>query len=427
MSGAVAAWLVMWTPGARAEEPGPCARVGQALEALVRSSTRASILRRAAPYLGPESLRPLLQRAEEARGSQAFARYFALGLTRQAEALRMLGERPPPTDELARLGRDLALLALGDASQTATLAEALQKGPVQVRRRLVRALGRLHELRPRALVDEALTDEDPEVRTLAAASSLAAGNERAVRTLLEVLRDAPPPVRARAARLLIRAGHRFPPEQIADLPEPLRGPAIAHSRALSSLTDRDLRSTERSLRATALGILAGSRTELVRLKLLARKTPIDSAVEAEQLMALALEGEPTALGRLPGFDQAAIEHATLVLGGYAVQHQHPPPPDTLAVLSTSLEGWMVGRRASEETVLRALRALSAIDSGAALGIARTRLFGPDGSGLRAAIRILGRAANRADLGRLIDLGRRAGLSERSRAEAWLGAARICSR
>jgi len=196
-------WVMVWAPTVPARA-APCPSLDAEVESVARAG--GDILLRIAPWLGGRGAAALLARADQG-DAQAI---MALGLTGQAEALRVLREHRFAKG--TSVARALALLALGDGTETATIAHALEVGDPGQRARIVVYLGALRTVRSRDLLEKALSDPDAAVRLEAARPLAKARHPRARRVLLEIARTGAEPLRA-AATL---AASTAPPPKLED-------------------------------------------------------------------------------------------------------------------------------------------------------------------------------------------------------------------
>lgn len=194
----------------------PCAAVDAEAEALVRGGGDPRVLLEIARDLGPRALSALVVRAEAGDPTAT----LALGLSGQAEGLRALRER-----RIARTAnRSLALLALGDGTESGTVTRALLgPGSATERARVASYLGMIRAQRAREILELGLIDPEPVVRLEAAKPLAKLRYPKARRVLNELARSAPEPIRSQAAE----ANARAPQGSAEDLMEELEGESTA--------------------------------------------------------------------------------------------------------------------------------------------------------------------------------------------------------
>ena len=168
----------MWALGAlcasasSARAEVPCREVQRTLANGISELDDVDAVLRLAPFIDEATLRTLEGVADRGPDAAAYAAVLAVGFSRRADALGVLRARPGSKTAEIGLGKSLALLALGDGSQTGTIAKALSSDDVERRRRTERALARMHQRRPALLLETAMVDPDEEVRSLAAERSI---------------------------------------------------------------------------------------------------------------------------------------------------------------------------------------------------------------------------------------------------------------
>lgn len=188
--------LLLCVPAVRSDAQA-CPALDAEVEAVVRGG-EAGVLRTIAPLLGPRGHAALLVRAEAGDADAV----LAMGLAGQSEALRALRERRIT----ARPARSLALLALGDGSETGTVTRALLgPGSPAERARVAGYLAQLRAVRAREILELALTDPEPLVRLEAARPLARARHPRARRVLADLARNAAEPIKSQAAEASARA------------------------------------------------------------------------------------------------------------------------------------------------------------------------------------------------------------------------------
>ncbi|MCB9654563.1 MAG: HEAT repeat domain-containing protein [Deltaproteobacteria bacterium] len=433
---ALVANLALVEDVAFAAEGAPCAGLGRRIRQAVEESTDARAQLWLAPYAGAAAVDGLLARARSGDDADAFAAFFAVGLSRDVEALRRLRHIAPPKPGLPTLGWALGLLALGDGSMTATIAKSLRAGPVSVRRRVAETLALLPQKRPRMLLYESLVDADPQVRLAAAEVHVKQNSRRARRVLLELLRSSRRTFRNRAGYALLHRRYRFSSEELAMLPEGLRVQAlVAHAvgarRPNRKLLRQQILGTDPGARVAALAVVAAtgaeSRGSLARLRRLVRARRGPGAA-AEASMAMALLDEQMVDTQLAGFNAAQAERATLVFFGFAAggaPHNQLEPSHALR-LAAVFGDWIQRSLISDELQSLMLLALDASDASAGLVAARTRLASRgDGEGLRTAVKIVGRSGNLRDVPTLLGLLSKIDAKSRTRAELLRASAQSC--
>lgn len=399
------------------------------IDATAKTAKTPQTMIRLAPFYSENAVASLLSRRDSY--SVFRAARLALGLSKHAKGLRKLKEKPPSASE--RLPNAVALLALGDGSESATIAHHLFEGKAPTRRWLVSALSNMPHKRPRMLLYQAMQDPDPVVRMVSAEVSLRYGSRRARRVLRKLLKEGPKPYRVQVAQSLLMRRHRFAPDELAKLPESFQVQAIVGSeirRAKLRSTRLQALSSYAPRRSAALAILAASGLESVagfkRLAPRLRKKFGPSA-DAEVTMALALLNDPKALSALPGLPTELAMSAERVLWGFSgagVPYNRLGVEHSIA-LARALEGWVVRGNLSSRAQARAMRALEAAESTGALLLARARLMGPPGAALLTAIKLVGNYGTARDIQPLIAVGQR-GPAEVS-TEAWRAAALLCRR
>lgn len=426
--------LVAVVPAPALAEPQQCQDVSRAVGQLAVEVREERILLRLAPYIDPDTSVRLLARATSADEDGAFAAYLAAGLARHAETLRALRALPEPSSEPKRLARALGLLALGDGVATATVARVLVQGSAPERRRVARALARMPQRRPRMMMLKALDDGDEEVRFLAGRALLDV-DPRGRRVLLDLMRSGSPAIQRRAAHALLRWGHVFRGDEMAlfSVPERVQwavADAVRGRRANLRQLGQLVRSGDEHVRTEALAVQAlvggdqGAATLHKLEKMLAGRQ--NAPVSPELSMALVLSGDTSALKGLGDLDRPGVARAIAVLWAFAGGGAKSQlEPDHAQQLAHVVEGWVHRGLVEEDDAARAMRALEGCDPLAGLIVARVRLGGPEGPGLRTALRVMGRSGQLADLSALAEIGRRGSIDVRS--EAWRAAARICQR
>jgi HEAT repeat protein len=410
--------------------------VQRAIDQLALDSTDAKVIVRLAPFLGVDAAKKLLQRAQSADDETAFYAYLTVGLSRHSDALRVLYDGPRPKTDKQRLSRALALLALGDGAGTSTIANVLQSGPLAERRRVAEALAYMPQKRPRMILYDALEDVDEVVRFHAARVFADVEGIHARRTLVDIMKNGSAPFQKRAARILVRNGYPFRPDemgqlQAADRVQSLVTEAVRGRRTNLRNLSLGVRSVDEATRSgafAALGLLGSAdaaATRKVEKALEKKSTPemIDALVTA-----LALAGDAKSTKALESFDKAQARRALLVIWGFA--SAGPPKsqldPTHAGEIARAIEGWMTHGLIEQDDQSRAIRAMERCDPLAGLLLARSRIaIGGEGVALRSAVRLIGRSGSAGDLAQLFAIAKKG--AQDLRAEAWRAAARVCTR
>ncbi len=432
------AWVVLvygWAGcGLAHGQPDACRAVEVAIGAFVTGGSNSVHLTRLAPYIRPESLRPLLAGLDGLDGRSQFQALVAAGLSRHAKALVELEQKEPPSERLRSTGHALALLALGRASRTATVASALSQGGVELRRMTAVALGQMRQMRPQAMLTPALEDPDPWVRFYAADALMSAPIRGVRRVLFELVRRGPEAIRARAAKRLLEHRYRFRTEDLRFLPEPQKFLAAAQLSFRGRPNLRSLRlqamSANATTRALAFALLVaaeldtkeGIRDWFRRLDVQRRKRMTD-----ELTMALALLRDTSAVSALKTMGKNSARAASLVLLAFA---SSPSVGEWVATdaansIAVGMEPWIMRGHLEPGLGSEVLSALETLDPSAALRLARVRIAGRKGPMLRFAVEVIGRYGRHQDLPLLLSIGKR---EDQSLAvEGWRAAARVCAR
>lgn len=268
-----------------------CSAVDAEAEALVRGGGDPDVLLEIARDLGPRGTSALIVRAEAGDATAI----LALGLAGQADGLRALRERRiPPTAT-----RALALLALGDGTQTGTVTRALVgPGSAAERARVAAYLGMIRAVRAREILEVALIDPEPLVRLEAAKPLAKLRHPKARRVLAELARSAPEPIRGAA----VEANAKAPTGNAEELMEELESdhPSPSGADAGTSTSKDSAPAPPPSALAIARTRLAGpdgeplrvairvmeqasARTEVAALIGVARRRDVSSATRAVAL------------------------------------------------------------------------------------------------------------------------------------------------
>lgn len=411
--------------------PSTCDQVVTRIDDAASALGDPELIVELAPHVTEKAIPALIARARTATtASEAVQVYLAVGLSRHASALSQLLAAPRAEASVTRLGASIARLALGDGSRTATIANALYTGDLEVRRHTALALAQMRQKRPQIMLYDAMKDADAQVRLAAGRVHYPRHSRRARRVLLELLEGGTRAQRDSVAELLVEHRHRF--NSLDVLPDHLRGRAIVQSAVRSRRGVRTLRlqlasrrNIERRAAFAGLAALSG-----VSPKTLARIAPkgrgaTKEIYAAELTMALALMGDSNAIASLGGLTGDAATAAAEVLDFFA----GAPAPysqldaDHARSLGRSIEAWVVRGTVGQPIQARLLDALMAADPAAAATLARARLAGPPGEGLAAATAVLATTGTKQDVRLLLGLAERQ--SGRSRVAAYTAAAAIC--
>lgn len=288
---------------AHSADPG-CAALSKEIDSFVLASRDRTVLERLAPYMSANVVPGLIARAQTAPPDLAFQILVAAGRSGHAGALPQLKSFKPGNTIELRAARAVALLALGDGAETATISVALESGPRDLRLNVARALARMRHPRPRELLRSALDDPEPEVRLAAAEGLVVVRSMKGRRVLLELSRSGPEPLKARAARVL--GSSRWAAAHLDAIDDSWVGRAEAR---LAARGRKDVTKRARSMigsqadaeRSGAFAVLAVSAEETpASLEKLAKKAveKVGEEAEAELLMAQALMGQTSAIDRL---------------------------------------------------------------------------------------------------------------------------------
>ncbi len=398
--------LAVWPTAALAE---PCREVSTRINALAPKASPAA-LRSLGPSFGPAAL-PALRARFDADPDVAIAAGTAFGLARHAEGLRQLTADPSPG-----LAEALALLALGDGVRTGSIAAELYEGSVQSRRRIARALSVLKQKRPRLLLYQSLVDTDSEVRWLAARALLDQGLYRPQRVLTELLRE-DDLARVRAARALLGAGRRLPAEVIPKLPPQVAVRAWVRAKE-NSWTSNEVQRTA----ALAVLLLQDPKQEVFDRAAL-RYEKLYPSVAPEFDLGRALRGDTEAVARLGRLDGAQAAKVVLLWWALGSAARGPFNQSEIRSVASTLESWIMRRLVAPADESRILSAAAGLDEVVGAELARARLLGPDGAGLRTAARVLAHAGELRDVARLLDAANRS--APRTQAVVLTAAARLC--
>ncbi len=423
--------MIVGTPWVAYGKPEVCEQVRSRIDETAPTIGDTARLLVLAPYLSEATAPKLLTRAKTSSSARsAVELYLAIGLSRHASNLKRLRDEPRATRRELRLGQAIARFALGDGTLTGTIAKALYEGSVDERRATAHALSLMRQKRPQIMLYDALQDPDPEVRLAAGRVHYPRRSRRARRVLLELLESGAPEIREDVAGLLVEHHHRF--SNGAPLPDRLRGRVLVdtavRSRSGARTARVQLMSRDAVERRAAFATLAGLGTYSV--KTLARlaakpKARYGDVVEAELTMALALMGDTASIHALPKLEKVNAEAAAEVLFSFsgAKAPYSQLDFDHAASLARAIEPWVVRGVVSQITQRRIYDALDRAESNAAAALARSRLAGPSGAGLAAAIRVLSQAGTTRDVPILIAVADR---KVSVRVEGYAAAAAICA-
>lgn len=429
MAGVLLAFALTSAQSVQAQDV--CRSVQRTIDVEAASTNDPRALVRLAPSVGAQAVPALIQRTKSADEEIAFSAFLAIGLSRHADALRLLRDAPRPKSPVVRLGRSLALLAIGDGTETATISHALYEGTVGERRRTAAALAQMRQKRPQLMLFAALEDPDELVR-LEAARVLWSGSARVRRVLTETFKSgSTTAVKSRAASAMLRAGYGFRPEDMASLSASQKMRATigdaARGRRLSLRSlSAQIRAADPLLRAAAFAAVAlagaDSPAQLKKLeKTLMPKEPIPEAIAALALI------DAANVKALETLDRAGIERALAVFYVFTSANlaRAQLDPDHAGQIARVAEGWIARDQLDEASVARAIRIMERFDPFAGLLLARARLSSADGKAVRAAVRVIGRSGSLGDLPPLVALAKNS--SPQTRSEALRAAARVCAR
>lgn len=377
---------------------GPrCAAVDNSVEALYSTPLKPEPKVMLGP-VAPERVVPaLLAAARSSTGAASRASFLALGFSRHATALKALRDlREVGSGQ--RLGRALALLALGDGSESGTVAWALYRGPVEVRRSTARVLAEMEQSRPRRMLFEAMLDEDPQVRLTAAEVQIHRYSRRARRVLHELMVQGPEPLVAPAAQALYATNIPFRTDELQRLPDPLKGPMqvrlhmASRRRSAQSLKGK-LPSTDRFVRAGAFAALAVSgdaSAAVVRRFAKVALAARGASAEAQLRMCLALMGDAEAIETLVALQgeeaRAAVDVFWAFSGARASDHRLDA--EHAAKLARGVESWLQRGFLDPVREAQVIEALHRADPLVGLQVARRRLVGGPGAGWQAALEVV---------------------------------------
>lgn len=428
------AWLGL---AAQASAEDVCREVAREIDRRILETDAPGELIALGGHISERSLEPLLRLGQARSDPDAvIASYLAIGLSRHAAALRMLRAAPPRFERAHQLGHALALFALGEGSATASIALVLARGVAADRRRVAEALALMPQARPRIMLHEALSDADEQVRLAAAALEVKLGNRRARKTALQLLGSASPEVVERTARVLLSS--RLEPAPLEDLPRfppDLRAQgmvrwALRLERPPRSVLRPRVLSSDPVERAGAIAALVASRgVDANELLGLARAIGVKHGAVAEAAVSagLALLGRSELYDAISGADAVLGKEIARVLGALAGArglYTELAPEDARSV-GRAVASWVERGMVDDQDVGKSIEGLAAIDPAAALFAARARLEGTEGPGLVPALRVIAQHGGPLDLAAVVRVAREEHGPVRT--EAWIAAARVCSR
>lgn len=412
--------------------PASCKNVAEAVKAGARELSAAGALSRIAPYMHPDSVSVLGERLAASR-EPGFGLWLAIGRTQDASALIAVRRLRPSRSLEDRTAHALALLALGDGSETGTISAVLSSGPEPLRLRAVSELSGLWGARPRDLLYPALEDPSPAVR-LVVARHLSSWSTKARRKLQELADGPDPELRVQALETLVERGQRLPLDRVQRLSPGYRARALTreasrgNTLALRELR-QDLRSSDATVRTLALAGLAalGSDSADALAKLASKARPAGD-LEPELSAALMLLGDRTAPERLRAADPEGLPRVVEVLWHYTNSKLKTAQADAtqLAGFLPVAEAWLQGAKLPDPVAAQLFQVVEGLDPELALRVARGRISGSAGPGFERACHSLARAGSAEDVSPLLAAARRLS-DEEAKAAALAAAARICAR
>lgn len=413
--------------GAAAAED-PCASFDRAVLDLADQTRDGALLLALAPHWSSGAIPTLVRRAEADAGPLGEKLLYSVGLSDQAEGLRLLHQKRLPR-ALAK-ARSVALFALGEGSESATVSAALSEASGDARFEIAQVLGKVRQPRAREILEGLAGDPDVRVRLAVAESLIGQRSARARKILLDLMHAADPEIAARAGRILSES--HFSQGSMEELPSSLQTRAavrlaakghkdvIAKARLDVALADHDRRAT-----ALAVLVIAPDETpasiEKAAKKALDRYGP-RAALEVK--MAQALLGEAAALPALEAADPAFQPGPAQVLIAFseAGRAHAALPREQAARLVSAVARWKL----DDKLWGRFVQALAVVAEDSALEMVRPRLSGAEGPALVSALTVMGQVGRKADVPAMIDTARRP-LSAEVRAAAFAAAARLCPR
>ncbi|MBI4816288.1 MAG: hypothetical protein HY791_08520 [Deltaproteobacteria bacterium] len=365
----------------------PCERARAATDGLLLE-LRGDWALRLAPHLsasGVPALADLTRRGDD--DSSAFAA-LSLGLSRQSAALSALRESAPRGGRLARLGWALGLLALGDATATATIANSIDHGSEAERRLAADALGRMRTIRAGILLSPLLRDPDPLTRVLAARRAEWVKPLKSRRALEELADWPEPKIHLAAARALAKRHFYGRALEVLGQPERSRHDARRLGRESAAVAVRAaLKSTDALALPAALGVAAAAGVKSALLKRI-----VGERATGELFAIRWLEGETAALAGIAEADAPTARQIIVALFAYsgAEISRIRLAEGRAKELAPILERWIVTRTVDEDAASWAIRAIAKLDPSAGLSVAKARVLGPEGPAQRTALRTIGR-------------------------------------
>ena len=409
-----------------------CVYVQNRIDEYARALPEPEVLLSVSTYMTASAIRDLVAHLPTATPENRRAIYEALGRARHSVGLKWLSEHEPSEDPQDRLSHSLAMLALGNGSQTGTITRSLLLGKVTERRFVSRVLATMRQVRPKRILKQALSDADDVVR-LNAIRRLGRSRSRATRkVLLELTKSDKVHVRQEASRLLASGRHRLDLEILNELPEPMRSQlyvsaASRRPRKMKKVIKSDVFSKDRLKRSASLAAMVHvlSYREFKRIQKKITKR-FKKNIAPELAMTLALYNQEDGWMTLDTLDEDELERSIGVLAAYVGAGRRRSEISTAQAerLGSRFEAWMQTDLLTKEYEARVLDALAVLEPNVALNIARKRIQLKDGPGLRAALRYLKKHGDISDLSPLFAL-LKSKLSEESLAKALTTAATLC--
>jgi hypothetical protein len=397
------------------------------------AAPEAEVLIALAPHFSPGALDALFRIAKSGQMPTAHGAYMALGLSKLATGLQRLRTEPPPPDR--RLSWSLAMLAFGDGVGTTTITRALVHGHLDQRRMVADALAMMPQKRPRTILYEALVDDDPQVRLLAAEVHVRFWSHRAKRVLIEMVSDRDQTLAERAARSLFEQDHRFRPEELARLPEAVAAPALVANAVkrvrVANAVRGQLMHAKPLVRSSALAALIaiGGMDAPKGVNAWAKRArpKFGEEVDGQAAMAIALKNTVGVEG-LTKLAPTAVPSAAQVLWAFsgAGAPHNQLEPDHARSLEAAIETWIAQGLLDDPTQARVLEAMATTDPFAGLALARARVVGPEGRAQMMALDIIARLGGSADISVLSSVAKKA-TNPRVRAASWRAASEVCRR
>lgn len=414
-------------PGLARAEDG-CGAFDRALVEIAEQTKDGGLLIALAPLLSPAAVSALVRRAESEPNALGEKMLYAVGLSGQAEGLRLLHERPLPR-ALAR-PRAVAMFALGEGVHSTTVSATLAEASGDARAEIAEVLGHVRQPRARDILEGMVQDPDPRVRLAVGESLIGQKSARARKVLLDLSHASDAELASRAARAL--AESHFLQGALEELPAALQGRAavrlaVKGHKDVIARARQDVMLADHEKRATAFAVMVVSPDETpATLETRSKKAVERYGPRAglELKMAQALLGDTPAIAALEAADPAFQPGPALVLIAFAeAGRAHAQLPREQAVrLVSALSRWSLEEKLWGKT----LDALAVVAGDAVLPLAKSRLGGPEGPGLASAFEVIGRAGKKSDVPSLIESARRP-ISTALRATALGAAARLCPR